>query len=212
MARILVFAKAPVAGQVKTRLCPPLTAQQAALLHTRLVRHALAAACATGGTAVEQHCSPSADDVFFTDCAREFGVALRTQGHGDIGDRMAHALREASRECPLLLIGSDCPARGADDLRDALHALATGMDAVLGPVEDGGYSLIGLTRFDARLFEDIAWSTGQVTAQTQARFAHLDFRCMTLPTLWDVNRPADLARLRTSYPELLAGIAFDALI
>lgn len=212
MATLLVFAKAPVPGRVKTRLCPPLTAEGAALLHARLVRQTLSTACAAGGAAVELHCSPSTGDAFFADCAREFGVELRVQSDGDIGARMAHALRGASRAQPLLLIGSDCPARSADELRDALRKLENGTDAVLGPVEDGGYALIGLTRFDARLFEGIAWSTEQVAAQTLARFADLDYRWATLPTLWDVDRPADLARLRASYPELLDDIAFDAAV
>lgn len=209
MARVIVFAKAPTSGRVKTRLCPPLTAEAAALLHARLVRHTLAVACAAG-IAVELHGAPSTDDAFFAACAREFGIELRAQRDGDIGARMAHALRDASRGAPLLLIGSDCPARSADDLRAALHALEAGEDAVLGPVEDGGYALIGLSRFDARLFEGIAWSTDQVTTQTLARFAERNFRWTTLPTRWDVDRPADLARLRTSYPDLLADLAFDA--
>lgn len=206
MARIIVFAKAPRPGGVKTRLCPPLSPESAALLHARMVRHTLATACAAAPGRVELHCSPMTDDPFFIECAHAHGIGLRAQAGGDIGRRMAHAMRDASRMQPLLLIGTDCPARSADELRIALRALHEGDDAVLGPVDDGGYSLIGLARFEPAIFEGIEWSTARVGMQTRARFAQLGLRWRTLPPSWDVDLPADLQRLRGAHPDLLDGI------
>lgn len=209
-ARIIVFAKAPVAGRVKTRLCPPLQPGEAARLHARMVRQTLEAACAAAPSGVELHCAPSPADGFFADCARRHRVSLHRQIGDDIGMRMAHALRDASRGNPLLLIGTDCPARNAADLRAAAGALEAGAQAVLGPVDDGGYSLIGLARFEARIFADIDWGGMHVTSQTLARFAALNLRWNVLPTLWDVDRPADLTRLHSAFPELLEGIRLHA--
>lgn len=205
-----MFAKAPLAGRVKTRLFPALDRDGAALLHRRMVLHTLNAACAALPGRVELHCSPSPDHPFFADCAARHDVALARQIDGDIGARMAHAMREASRENPLLLIGTDCPERTADDLLAAIDALETGCDAVFGPVEDGGYSLIGLARFEPALFAGIAWSTDRVMTRTAVRMADHGFRWTTLPMLWDVDRPADLPRLRAVLPTLLDGIPIRA--
>lgn len=211
-ARILVFAKAPLPGRVKTRLCPPLQPRQAALLHTRMVWHTLETACTAAPGAVELHCAPAPGDYFFTECARRYGVSLHRQAEGDIGARMAHALRAACRDRPLLLIGTDCPARSTNDLRAAIGALDAGEHVVLGPVEDGGYSLIGLSRCAPQLFADIAWSTDRVSSQTLARIRASGLRSTLLPVLWDVDQPAELARLRSTFPELLAGLALDVAL
>ena len=130
---------------------------------------------------------------------------------GDIGARMAHALRDASREDPLLLIGTDCPGRTTSDLLAAIRALESGYDAVLGPVEDGGYSLIGLARFEPRAVR--RHRLEHRSRHDTNRCAHdgiIGFRWMNLPTLWDVDRPADLPRLRALFPALLDGIAIHA--
>ncbi len=212
MARIQVFAKAPVAGQVKTRLIPAIDGDAAALLHRRLVLHTLRTACDAAPGRVELHCSPSTDHPFFAECAARHDLALVRQCEGDIGARMAYAMRAAAPDNALLLIGTDCPARTVADLLAAIAALESGRDAVLGPVEDGGYSLIGLSRFDARLFHDIAWSTDQVLAQTLVRLQHYDFRVRMLPALWDVDRPDDLVRLRSTHPSLLDEIDCHARV
>jgi rSAM/selenodomain-associated transferase 1 len=212
VARIQAFAKAPVAGQVKTRLLPAIDGDAAALLHRRLVLHTLRTACDAAPGRVELHCSPSTDHPFFAECAARHDLALVQQFEGDIGARMAHALRAAAPSSPLLLIGTDCPARTVGDLLTAIAALDSGCDAVLGPVEDGGYSLIGLSRFEARLFHDIAWSTDQVLAQTLVRLRHYDFRVHMLPELWDVDRPDDLRRLQSTHPSLLDGIDHHACL
>jgi uncharacterized protein len=95
-----------------------------------------------------------------------------------------------------VLIGSDCPALRAADLRAAFAALRTGADAVIAPAEDGGYPLIGLRRVSPDLFEGIEWGGEQVLAATRLRLSRLGWKWIELRELWDVDRPADVARLR----------------
>jgi len=194
-SRVAVFAKAPIPGQVKTRLIPALGEQGAAALHRALVVHALETAVGAGIGPVQLWCAPDARHPFFAECGRRYGVTLIAQGEGDLGARMQRAfeklLGEAGRA---LLVGSDIPRMTPDYLRAADAALAQGQDAVLGPAEDGGYVLIGLRRVGAGFFEHIRWSASDVLAVTRSRIAGLGWRHLELPALWDVDRPEDLTR------------------
>ena len=204
---IAVFAKAPVAGGVKTRLAAVLGTEGAARLHERLVERALATAIAARLGPVELWCAPDASHPFFAQCAARFGVELRLQEGADLGERMHHAFDVAlERHRALLLVGSDCPALEPRDLAAAAHALDT-HDAVLIPAEDGGYVLVGLARSDASLFEGVAWGTAAVMEETRARLVAAGLRWATLPALWDVDRVEDYARLQRSLPGLCPGPA-----
>lgn len=181
---VLVFAREPRAGRVKTRLIPLLGPAGAARLHTRLVRRALATARAARLGRVERW-------------------GLRRQRGADLGARMLHAFRQGLRRAErVILIGADCPVLAARDLRRAARWLAGGADAVFAPAEDGGYALIALRRVSPRLFEDIPWGGAQVMAQTRARLAALGWRWRELATVWDVDRPEDVRRLATLRPPL----------
>jgi rSAM/selenodomain-associated transferase 1 len=194
--RVAVFAKAPVAGEVKTRLVPLIGAEGAARLHAALVRHALADALRAGLGPVELWCAPDDRDPFFRQCERELGVRLRVQSGRDLGARMGDALGDAlAQGQAMVLIGSDCPALGPSALRDAARALDT-HDAVFTPAEDGGYVLVGLARPVPRLFDDIAWGTDAVMGETRLRLAAAGARWQEMPASWDVDRPEDYARLR----------------
>ncbi len=195
--RILVFAKAPTPGRVKTRLVPALGEAAAAALYRQLAERTLSTAVAAGLGQVELWCAPGTNDAFFASCAQQHGVGLRAQGEGDLGMRMARALEFALEErAPALLIGSDCPVLTPEYLRDAAAMLANGEDAVFGPAEDGGYVLIGLARRPAAaLFQDIVWGSATVMQETRARLVRLNWRWRELATLWDVDRPEDLPRL-----------------
>jgi rSAM/selenodomain-associated transferase 1 len=190
---ILIFAKAPVAGEVKTRVIPALGAQGAAHLHEQLARRCIAEACSAALCPVQLWCAPDAAHPFFAHCQKEFGVPLRTQQGEDLGARMAHASRTALETASYaVIIGTDCPDLTAHDLRAALDALQQGHDAVLGPAEDGGYVLLGLRRTAPLLFENMPWGTGQVLALTRARLKRLQWRWHELPARRDVDRPQDL--------------------
>jgi rSAM/selenodomain-associated transferase 1 len=205
-----LFAKAPVAGTVKTRLLPVLSAQDAATLHARMVEHA-AGVIAAAGAAIPQSraelwCSPDMTDATLRAIALRHGLALRQQPEGDVGMRMEFALQSAMPGRTLLL-GSDCPLLDAPLLIGAYGALDA-HDAVFVPVEDGGYALVGCRDRTPDCFAGIAWSTGQVMAQTRARLHAAGNRWLELPLAWDVDRAADLARLGADvrFSHLVAGL------
>lgn len=189
---IAILAKAPAPGTAKTRLIPELGAHGAAFLHERMIEHAVAAACeAQLGRVAVWATNPT--HAFFSEIARSFPVLLRRQGRGDLGARMLAALTAA--EGPALVIGADCPALTAEHLRRAASALGGGQDAVFIPVEDGGYVLVGMRRPVASLFTDMVWGVSTVMAETRRRLAAAGLTWRELEPLWDVDTPADLARL-----------------
>lgn len=205
---LIVFAKAPVAGQAKTRLIPALGAEGAAALAARLLQHALAQGAAAGFGALELCATPDARHPALVAAAQAHGASLGVQGDGDLGARMRRALsRRLATHARVLLIGTDAPALDTAVLQAAAAALAT-HDAVFVPALDGGYALVGLARplqrpheAPARLFDGIAWSTAAVMATTRARAAELGLRTALLAPLADIDEPADLAHLPAGWPE-----------
>ena len=197
--RLVVFAKAPQPGAVKTRLIPLHGEAGAAALHARLVEHTLVTACAAGVGPVELCCAPGSGDPFFDYCRGRYAVSLAPQSEGDLGTRMQHAFARTLQVAGhAILIGSDCPALTASHLQQAARALAEGNDAVLVPAEDGGYPLLGLNRCDAALFHDIEWGSAKVMTATRDRLRRLRWRWKELETLWDIDRPGDYRRLLAS--------------
>jgi rSAM/selenodomain-associated transferase 1 len=194
---VQVFAKAPVPGQVKTRLIPALGLEGATELYCRLVHRTLATAALARVGPTEIWATGPSDSAFLEACRRVLGLQVHLQPQGDLGARMcaaaAHALR---RFAAVIIVGVDCPSMSFDDLHAAGAALAEGEDAVLGPAEDGGYALLGLRRVRGELFDGVAWGGSRVLQQTRRRLARLGWRWQELRTLWDVDRPQDVARLR----------------
>lgn len=200
---IILFAKAPQPGQVKTRLIPMLGKTGAAILHRSLLWQTLTTASSSGCGPVRLWCSPSPEHPFFRRCARKFKVTLHQQCDGDFGARMAHAFATTLARAPCaLVIGADSPSLGPSDLRQAANALQQGTDAVIGPAVDGGYVLLGLRRFAPELFRDIDWGSSQVLHQTRTRLRSLGWRWHELPERWDIDRPEDILRLEMAFPEL----------
>ena len=194
-AALVVLAKSPEPGAVKTRLAPLLGSGGAADLHARLVERMLRTARAAHGARLELHGAPHRHP-FFLACARRFGARLRAQGGGDLGRRMLRALEGALRAADYaVLVGTDCPALRPGDLRAALRALREGNDAVFAPAEDGGYALVGVRRAAKALFAGVPWGTARVFGATRRRLARLGWRWVRLRTVWDVDRPEDYARL-----------------
>jgi uncharacterized protein len=203
--RVIVFARAPVPGATKTRLIPLLGAERAAALQQMLIERALTTAREAAIGQVELWCAPSALDPLWTSCTRRHGIDAVSQCDGDLGARMQHAAAAALAATPrVIIIGTDCPALTAADLRHAAAMLDEHHEAVLIPAEDGGYVLIGLKWWNPRLFSDIAWGSDQVLTTTRARLMELHWRWHELPVSWDIDRPPDFARLRASglIPEL----------
>ena len=196
--RIAILAKAPVAGYAKTRLIPALGAQAAARLQRRFTREAVHVAIAAGLGEVVLWCAPDATHRLFRALQRTTAIRCNDQPDGDLGARMLHA---ATAACPagtrqaVLIMGTDCPALRPDHLRAAAEALEE-VDAVFIPAEDGGYVLVGLRQPQPGLFTGMIWSTDSVMAETRQRAAALALRIRELPTMWDVDTPADLLRLQ----------------
>jgi uncharacterized protein len=194
---ILIFAKAPQPGEVKTRLIPALGIQGATTLYRQLLRHAITQACRAAVGPVELWCAPDMQDDFFTTCAKEYPLRLHIQQGADLGEKMAHALNDCLSRAPrALLIGSDCPMLDAAYLRQAAKALSTNQSIVISPTEDGGYALIGTATKNLPIFEKIEWSSASVMSQTRQILQAHQLRWLELVQVWDVDTPADLTRLR----------------
>jgi rSAM/selenodomain-associated transferase 1 len=188
----MVFARAPRAGQVKTRIARRIGEAPAARLHERLVRAALARARAARCGPVELHASEP--HAFF----RTLGVPIRLQRGSDLGSRMHYALQRAlRRHRRAVLIGSDSPALQAHDIARAARWLHGGADVVLAPAEDGGYALIAARRIAPGVFAGVEWGSARVLAQTRANLVRTGLALRLLPFVWDVDRPQDLERLRS---------------
>lgn len=190
---VAIFAKAPRPGFAKTRLIPALGAFGAARLQRRLTLRTIATASRFSPNGVTLWCAPDTRARFFRALARRYAIELATQSDGELGERMHRAF--VAHGGPLLLIGTDCPALTGHHLVAAEEALRNGNDAVFIPAEDGGYVLVGLRCPCPEAFRDIAWSTAHVMAQTRQRLRDAGLRWKELDPLWDIDRPADLARL-----------------
>jgi rSAM/selenodomain-associated transferase 1 len=187
VTRVVIFAKAPVPGRVKTRLIPALGPEGAADLAGEMLERTIGEALATG-LAVELCGDPDGAEWH----EARAGLTLTAQGEGGLGQRLARAAqRVLGADASLLLIGADCPGLDRRRLWTAVAALDA-HDAVIHPAQDGGYVLLGLRRFDPSLFDDIAWSTSAVASQTVARISALGWSLDVRETLPDVDEPADL--------------------
>jgi rSAM/selenodomain-associated transferase 1 len=187
-ARVVVMTKAPVPGEVKTRLIPPLTAEGAAALHGAMIMDTLDKVAASGlPLTVALAGDPSHPLI---DRLRAEGFRIEPQQGADLGARLRHALRGPDRA---IALGADCVCFSPAWLREAAGA---GEPVSLGPAEDGGYWAIAVTpESRAVVFERISWSTRAVHAQTLARAEAAGLSVAPLPSCYDIDRPADLLRL-----------------
>ena len=111
---------------------------------------------------------------------------------------MHYAMEQAlSHAQTAVIIGTDCPVMDANYLKAAFHALDNGNDVVLGPAEDGGYVLFGARRLDSSLFRSIRWGSDSVLSNTRSALQELGWAWSELDTLWDIDRPEDLDRIRS---------------
>ncbi len=199
-----IFAKNPVPGEVKTRLATAIGAGEAAALYARMVEMTLETAAAARAQGivdrVELWCAPTVDTPAFTAWRARYDVTLETQTGADLGARMRNALATAvDHGSRAILVGTDCPVLDLRYLAEAAAALDD-HDAVFGPVEDGGYVLVGLAR-GVDCFSGVPWSAPDTMAATRALLTAQRVRWRELPLLWDIDGPTDLRR----WQELGAG-------
>jgi rSAM/selenodomain-associated transferase 1 len=203
-----VMAKAPQAGRSKTRLCPPLLPAQAAALSAAFLRDVtenIAAAARSAEIAGLIAYAPAGSEALFgghlaegTGLLLADGVADMPDGVQGFGRCLLHAIQTMLGQgfAAACVLNSDSPTLPTSLLIRAAQALlADGDRIVLGPAEDGGYYLLGMKAAHARLFADIAWSTGEVAGATQARAAELGLEVVELPVWYDVDDQASLFRL-----------------
>jgi len=197
--RILgIFAKQPVPGKVKTRLCPPLTPEQAADLYRVCLQETVTRMVSISGCELAI-CYSGNEDWFATTFP---GVKLVPQCGGDLGERMARCLSDwlATGYEAALLIGSDAPDLPLERIEQAFFALETA-NLVYGPAVDGGYYLVGEATHHALLFDGISWSTGKVLEQTLAKAEQLGVRSMLLEPWDDLDDLPALMRLMSRTPD-----------
>ena len=191
-AVLLVFARAPRPGQVKTRLIPHVGAKRAAAIYRDLLARTLQTALHAGFAATQLWLAGGRHS-YFENIANGAALEIYQQQGADLGDRMQHAFARAlKRYRAAILIGSDCPVLTVGDLKQARHALRKN-DIVLGPARDGGYYLIGLCKNSSTLFKGIAWGRASVLSETRARVKALGWQLSLLTERWDVD---DLKSMR----------------
>lgn len=190
--RLIVFLKAPRPGAVKTRLAATLGASEACTAYRRLVETLLRRLAAL--EKVELCFAPDDASSEIAGWAQPTW-RLRAQGAGDLGRRLDHAFRRAFDEGAkrVVIIGSDCPDVGTNDIQAAWTALLS-HDVVLGPAADGGYWLIGLRAPQPKLFADIPWSTKGVLRETLERSRGSGLKTHLLRELTDVDTETDWRR------------------
>jgi uncharacterized protein len=204
---LAVMAKAPRAGKVKTRLCPPLTPEQSAALNICFLKDTtrnIAEVAASGGAAGLISYTPVGDEGAF-DNLLPARFALIAQRGDAFGERLLAAAEDilSVGYGAVCLIDSDSPTLPTDALKIAVEELAKPGDrVVLGGSDDGGYYLIGLKAAHKEPFERITWSTGSVYAETVERVREAGLELVELPTWYDVDDAATLAVLET---ELIEG-------
>ncbi|HEX6718348.1 MAG TPA: TIGR04282 family arsenosugar biosynthesis glycosyltransferase [Pyrinomonadaceae bacterium] len=192
-----LMAKAPLAGEVKTRLVPPLTAHEAASLNICFLRDMaenINSISEASGLVV--YTPTGSESAFDGVLPREF--KLLAQRGASLGERLCNATDDLLRQDygAVCLINSDSPTLPRSILIRASESLATEGDrVVLGAAEDGGYYLIGLKHAHRNLFNDIAWSTSEVLARTRERAAEIDLPVEMLPPWYDVDDAETLNRL-----------------
>lgn len=188
---LIQFAKAPVPGEVKTRMQPYLSEQQSLWLHCRMLEDTylrLGSAC----VAPMELWVSGQDKRGYFDSLRPSPV-LRYQAGCDLGERMHGAFADGlKRYESVVLVGSDCPFLSAASIDQALRSLAEGYDCVLGPATDGGYVLIALKQALPDVFRGISWGGPEVLEQTRSRLRDCRQKWLELAAVPDIDSPRDL--------------------
>jgi rSAM/selenodomain-associated transferase 1 len=196
---LLIFARLPELGQVKTRLAHTIGEPAALEIYRELLTRTRVAAEPFGGQKtvwLTQPASPLNPAAVATEWP---GYVWQPQPEGDLGGKMQTAFQQAfdSGARAVVIIGTDCPGLTSQHLHHAFELLIS-HDVVVGPAADGGYYLLGMTMLHEKLFQDKAWSTASVLADTLADAAYLSLRVAHLPTLHDVDTADDLAAWRAA--------------
>lgn len=197
---IVVFAKAPIPGEVKTRLTPFLTADKAAALHRHLIKHTLRTVASLPDYNIELWVG--SQHSWWQELAVQYDLAVFQQRGENLGERMSFALESAlQRSAQVVIVGTDCPAISPQYLQQAFDGIEQ-HGIVIGPADDGGYVLLGLNQPLPILFNKIPWGSADVFATTVARLQQAQLHWFELESLMDIDRPEDFIKLQQQRPDL----------
>ncbi|HAT50844.1 MAG: TIGR04282 family arsenosugar biosynthesis glycosyltransferase [Nitrospirae bacterium] len=193
-----ILTRTPEAGKVKTRLIPALGIHGALRAHEQLLTHVVHTAQSwcqgSENRSITLWCTPSIHHPVFDPLLPP--SQRRLQHSGDLGQRLAAiATEQLQRYHGIILLGGDSASVTKDLLEQTQDALAH-HDAVMAPAEDGGYVLLGLTRFHPMLFQSITWGSASVAAETRNRLTTLQWPWKELALQWDVDRLEDWQRFK----------------
>ncbi|MEM8769275.1 MAG: TIGR04282 family arsenosugar biosynthesis glycosyltransferase [Pseudomonadota bacterium] len=197
--RLIIFARTPVLGTVKTRLAAVIGDQAALAAHIALTEGILARCVSPSDYDTELWLAGTQipEDPVLARWLEEYELTPYSQPSGDLGRRMAFALE--ARPGPAVLIRSDLLEVDAGYINQALASLAEA-DVVIGPAEDGGYGLIGASRPVTELFSEVDWGTSRVYEQTQQRALKAALSVAVSGTLRDVDTPAEYHQWQRASP------------
>ncbi|NOS99205.1 MAG: glycosyltransferase [Phycisphaerales bacterium] len=192
--KLLIFARYPAPGQVKTGLCPPLTPDQAAAIQRSCIRLVCERAFRVWPVRPTLVITPNDSEEAFRAIVGPY-IRLLLQGEGNLGDRLARVVQDAfqSGDEEVLVIGSDSPTIPAGRFDDARTALQKS-DVVLGPCDDGGFYLLGLKRTHVDLFKRVPWGTDGACSGLKDQAIACDLKVAAMDPWYDIDRPDDLAR------------------
>lgn len=189
-----IFAKAPISGEVKTRLASDIGNESACEVYQSLLLNTVKNTRSEEWSA-ELWCSPDTQHPFFQTLVAQYPSTLKLQSDDGLGERMLFALKAGVKNgSNVVLIGSDCPVISVEYIERAFAVLETN-DVVFGPVEDGGYVLIGCSNTHVNMFDDVKWSNTKTLAQNIKAVERCGLSYGLLDTLWDLDDLHDLKRM-----------------
>ncbi len=189
---LYLFAKAPVPGKVKTRMQPQLTENQSAELATQLILHSLEKVIDSWPGNCVLVVSPNSDHELFSQIKANHKIEIQVQIQGDLGQRMIHVLDQGvSEHGSAVVMGCDVPQITSEILIHCFNQLSPGKN-VIGPAEDGGFYLLGLSEIDNALFDDVDWGGKGVMSQVLDNFRRLGFETDFCTELRDIDHWDDL--------------------
>ena len=194
---LVLFAKAPIPGKVKTRLLPHFTPEQASGLYQAFAEDLIESLCRLPYCTFYLSCSPSMDHRFFSSLAQKYPISLLEQKGEDLGNRMENTFNDLAKSGikKRVIIGADSPTLSHFLIQEAFEKLNV-HPLTLGPSQDGGYYLIGVSGETPPIFSEISWGTRQVMTQTLKKLSHTPFKLHLLPFWYDVDTPEDVSFLK----------------
>ena len=190
---LIVFAREPLPGRVKSRLASEIGKSAAAELYEIMLRDTIKTTRQLSG--VETFIYWACEEAALPRLAENYSCNSKQQGSGNLGQRMQAALEEmfADGFHSVCVVGSDAPDLPPAYIQNACQLLATlQADVVFGPCKDGGYYLLGLRQVYVRLFENISWSTSDVLEQSLAAARNSGLETALLPEWQDIDTFEDL--------------------